>query len=881
MIGQTISHYKILDKLGEGGMGVVYEARDTKLDRLVALKFLPAHVSVNEETKARFLQEAKAVAALNHNNICTIYGVEEHESKMFFAMEYVDGGTLRDRIPFKKLDEAIAASIQIGEALQEAHSKGIVHRDIKADNIMLTSKGQIKVMDFGLAKLKGSLKLTRSSSTVGTLAYMAPEQIQGGEVDARSDIFAFGVLLFEMLTGKLPFRGEHEAAMMYSILNEEPDAIRKHIPDVSASCERILEKALEKNPEERYQSAADMVADLKRWKRGTGTVSRPAMTVPRPAETQQPVSGPSTQAGPKALLGTQNGRRLAGAVGIVTILVAAFLLFWPSGRQSSEKKTLAVLPFENQSDPAKEYFADGLTGEITTRLSSLSGLGVIARSSAREYKGTKKSIKEIGNELGIEFVLMGTVRWSGEQVRVSPELINVNSGLQVWSQTLDASASDAFALQSDIASKVASALNVNLLKPEEASLEQNLTTNAEAYDFYLQGVEYLNRGDLLADYQIAIQLLDRAINADPLFAAAHAKLSYAHSGMYWFFYDRSDERVEKSRQGAEKALSLSPNLPAAHESMGWYYYHARLDYANALREFSTALDLQPSNTEVYYGMAAVYRRQGRMEEAIEAFRRAIAGNPRSADMIRQLGETLILARRHAEAEEAFVRAADLAPDFRDVHAERVQNLLLWKGNVEEVWEVIRDGLQHGRDAQRGKYLDGVDYVASLMSGNLDRAETAVKRTGEDGWSNQFVNYPPSLLLAHIEALRGSRESSRSLYEKARVNLERAIRINPGDERSYSALGIAYAGLGRANDAVREGERGVAMLPVEKEAWRGTFRLIDLAKIHAMVGNQEKAIDLLERLLSIPAELSPVYLRLDPTWKSLRGNKRFDELIKEK
>jgi serine/threonine protein kinase len=322
MIDQTIGHYKILEKLGEGGMGVVYKAQDLKLDRLVALKFLPSHVSINEETKARFMQEAKAAAALNHANICTIHGVEEDAGQMFIVMEYVDGGTLRERIPFPKINEAISIAIQIAEALQEAHAKGIVHRDIKADNIMLTSKGQAKVMDFGLAKLKGSLKLTRTSSTVGTLGYMAPEQIQGGEVDHRSDIFSFGVLLFEMLTGRLPFRGEHEAAMVYSIVNEEPEPIQNFVPAVSPEIAHTISKALEKDPDNRYQSMQDLIVDLKRSKRDTGRVSRPTSTIPsQQFEVMEPASeGKRPSHGILRLLGF-------GAVPVLLIIVAYFVFF--------------------------------------------------------------------------------------------------------------------------------------------------------------------------------------------------------------------------------------------------------------------------------------------------------------------------------------------------------------------------------------------------------------------------------------------------------------------------------------------------------------------------------------------------------------------------
>lgn len=879
MIGSTISHYRILEKLGEGGMGVVYKAQDTKLDRLVALKFLPSHVSANEETKTRFLQEAKAAAALNHSNICTIYGVEEVESQMFIVMECVDGGTLRDRIPFAKPEDSINTAIQIGEALEEAHAKGIVHRDIKADNIMLTAKGQAKVMDFGLAKLRGSLKLTRSSSTVGTLAYMAPEQIQGGEVDSRSDLFAFGVLLFEMLTGKTPFRGEHEAAMMYSILNENPSSIRNYLPDISPACERILEKALEKSPEERYQSAADMIADLKRWKRETTGVHRPPSQPVQNAEFAHPTVAQTPGKSEHTFSFSGKNLRLAGIAGIVAVVIVGLIVLHPWTQNSTDRKTLVVLPFENQSDPSKEYFSDGITEEITTRLSGLSGLGVIARSSARTYKGSKKSVKEIGNELGVRYVLEGTVQWSGQQVRVSPELINVNSGLQVWAQTFDASVSDAFSLQSNIATKVATALDVKLLKPEEASLEQKLTTSALAYDYYLQGIEYSSRSISRPNNEIAEELFQRAIQADPSFAAAYAQLSIVHSNMYWFFYDRTPSRVDKARNAAERALALDPNLPEAHAAMGWYFYHGLLDYTNSLKEFNTALDLRPGNSDVYYGMATVYRRQGRMTEAIEAFQKAVQGNPRVADLVRQLGETMTLARLYAQADEAYGRSLALAPDIETVYAEKAKNLVLWKGDLHAAVDLIRQGKQYG-SVKEDKTLDVDAYAISTMTGNFAEAEHIVNSMAGDGFSDQFMYRPKSLLLAEISAFRGNSATAHKYFEEARHMLEHEVQLKPNDERLHSALGIAYAGLGRKDQAIREGQRGVDLLPVEKEAWRGTFRLADLAQVYVMTGNQDKAIDLLQRLLTLPSELSATYVRLDPTWKSLHGNPRFEKLLKE-
>ena len=366
MVPSVISHYKILEKLGEGGMGVVYKAQDTKLDRMVALKFLPHQLTPDESDKARFLQEAKAAAALNHNNICTIYGVDESDGTMFIAMEFIEGGTLSEKIPFAKVDDALTAAMQIGEALQEAHAKGIVHRDIKADNVMLTSKGQVKVMDFGLAKLKGSLKLTKTSSTIGTLGYMAPEQIQGGEVDNRSDIFSFGVLLFEMLTGKLPFRGDHEAAMVYSIVNDEPESLQKYIPEASPELSRIIEKALEKDPAERFQNVADMVVDLRRVKKQSTKVSR---EFARPSEFAQKSGSPSTSSPAEPLLAPQQqaGESFlakykwwvyAGVAGMVAIAVLIILFLRGNSHELNPAMTTRMLDI-----PLTDIGYPGLSGD--------------------------------------------------------------------------------------------------------------------------------------------------------------------------------------------------------------------------------------------------------------------------------------------------------------------------------------------------------------------------------------------------------------------------------------------------------------------------------------------------------------------------------------
>lgn len=885
MIGKTLSHYTILEKLGEGGMGVVYKAQDTKLDRFVALKFLPSHLSQSEQEKSRFFQEAKSASALNHPNVCTIYGIDEFEGQQFIEMELVDGVTLRHKIseaPLLSIKQVVDYGIQIAEALQEAHSKGIIHRDVKAENIMVNSKNLIKVMDFGLAKLKGSLKLTRTSSTIGTLAYMSPEQIQGIEADMRSDIFSYGVVLFELATGKMPFRGEHEAAIMYSIVNEEPENAQKVREDIPPEMLHIIKKSLEKDPDDRYQSMAEIIVDLRRLRKESTKVVRTQEFLKSDRSTSLDSVSVSAAASKLVL----SPKYVIGAVGIV-LLVAALLLFRDAiggiFGAANEKKIIVVLPFENLGPTDKEYFVDGMTDEVTSRLSSLSGLRVIARSSATQYKNTAKSFQQIGNELGVNYILQGTVRWeaiNGEtHVRVNPTLINVHDGTQVWSQSMESVLSSAFKLQSDIASRVASAMDIALAKTEQKSLESSLTENSEAYDYYLQALNYSNRSSSPSDMEISIRLLEKAIRIDPSFAAAYAALARINAATYWFFYDRSARRVEMARTAAEKALEIAPDLSESHEAMGWYYYHTQLDYDNALKQFALALQYRPNNSFVYYGIASVQRRQGNMRGAVESYTKAISGNPRAADIIRQRGETQILLREYEEAEMNFRKALELTPDVTAIYWEQMKNMLLWRGDVAGLREVLRTAQRLGKVDEMDKLLIYMGYYVESINGNYSAAIRELENCGTPELLKSQFEYAPTVMLrADIERLRGKSADAKKYYDSARIMIEQKIQLNPKDERLYGALGLTLAYLGKNDEAVRAGQRGVELLPVEKEAWRGSFRLIDLARIYAITGNHEKAMDLLERLLSMPSEISTVFLKVDPNWKILQNNKRFQHLI---
>jgi TolB-like protein/Flp pilus assembly protein TadD/predicted Ser/Thr protein kinase len=537
MIGQTVSHYTILEKLGEGGMGVVYKAEDTRLKRIVALKFLPQHLTSTTEDRARFLQEAQAAAMLNHPNICTIHAIEEHEGRQFIDMEFVDGASLRTLLPVKSLPEALAYAKQIGDALQEAHSHGVVHRDVKCDNIVINAKRQAKVMDFGLAKFKGAANLTRTSSTVGTTAYMAPEQLLGGEADARSDIFSFGVVFYEMLAGRKPFRGEHEAAMSYSIVNEEPTPLTAHRGDLPAGLMAIVEKMLKKNPDERYQSVDRILADL------------------------------------AGITGAAEAPKEAGIT------------------------SLAVLAFEDMSSGKdQDYLCEGLAEELINALTKVGKLRVSARTSAFAFKGKQMDMREIGRKLGVQAVLEGSVRKAGSRLRISAQLISVADGYHIWSERYDRELRDVFEIQDEIADNIVRALKLVLTEQEKVSVDLPQTSVVEAYEYYLRGRRLFHAAKRNQDE--AIQMFTRATELDPRYALAYCGLADCHSWRY-LYHKAAETVLAEAEKASRMAIELQPNLAEAHASLG-LAVSLRKAYDEAEREFARAISLDPKNFEAHY-----------------------------------------------------------------------------------------------------------------------------------------------------------------------------------------------------------------------------------------------------------------------------------------
>ena len=708
--GTRIGAYEILGPLGAGGMGVVYRARDTRLDRTVALKFLPPELTRDPQAKERFLREARVAASLDHPNVCTIYEVGEApdvDAAVFIAMAHYGGETLKQRIGRGPLDmpDALDIAIQTARGLGKAHAAGIVHRDVKPANLIVTEDGLVKILDFGVAKLANEAGLTQTGTTLGTVAYMSPEQAAGGEVDGRSDLWALGVVLYEMLAGRTPFAGEGPQAVIHNLLNTEPLPLATARSDLAPAVDSLVRRALSKDPRQRHQQAAALANELQ-------TIRRELQT---------------------AAFGT-------------------------AAAASGATPSIAVLPFANMSsDPEQEYFCDGLAEELIDALARLEGLKVVARTSTFQFKGQAQDIRRIGEQLGVETVLEGSVRKAGHRLRITAQLINVSDGYHLWSERYDRTMDDVFAVQEEIAQAIVERLKVKLVGESDAPLVTVSTTNLEAYDLLLEGRHHMMRFTARG-FDRAMECYERALAIEPRYAPAHAGVSFVHSSRSAFGLSSPHDAQPKAREAAERALAADPGCAEAVSELAEVRSGYDWDWVGAEREYRRALELGPGSAIVHIEFGFFLAKEGRMDEGLTESTRGCELDPLSPMGNAMLALSLLYAGRVDEA----VAQARKTLDLESHNVLGLWSLAMALLAADRADDAV-SALEDGRESIAGdRFAEGLLGQGYARVGRVDEARAILT-----GWKQQRqIGYRSALGPAWIHVGLDEVDEAMASFEQA-------------------------------------------------------------------------------------------------------------------
>ncbi|HET6576984.1 MAG TPA: protein kinase [Gemmatimonadales bacterium] len=847
--------------LGRGGTASVYLAHDIRHDRHVALKVVHPELAAGVEAE-RFLREIRFVARLSHPHILPLFDSGQADELLYYVMPYLRGESLRRRLQREHrlpLPVALGIAREVALALDYAHRHGLIHRDVKPENILLED-GQAVVADFGVAaamEVAGDERLTESGRVVGTPAYMSPEQAGGeGPLDGRSDIYGLGCVLYEMLGGEPPFTGVTPQGVMIQQIVAPPPPLRARRPDVPQAVLQALERSLAKQPAQRFATPAEFAAALEQAgsSGGHGAVTH----------------------------GRRRSRRLAALGTVAALIVALALAFGLArrGEQHPETMAIAVLPFQNLGAAEDGYFTDGITEEITSRLAMLPSLAVISRTSADQYRRSEKPLKQIGRELGADYILEGSVRWEktpgqASRVRVTPQLIRVSDDRHLWAGRYDETLEQVFTVQSRIAEQVATALDLALQPPHHAVLAARPTADLRAYDFYLRGNEYFTRAGDPGGLRTAEQMYTRATELDPSFALAFARLARSHIWQFHLFSDRTEARLALARRAADSALALQPRLPEAHLAQGQIHYWGELDYPKALEEFRIALAGDPGNGDLAWARGLVERRLGQWGQARADLERAVQLDPRSLVKSLDLFELHLRRREYAEAERYVDRALELEPDS-PAYIYKALLIVARDGDLAAATAVLNEGMRRAGTASIAFWVPQFDFGAALWRGMDDAMRAAVKGLTLDRFASDSAGY--YLARARTRRFDGDARAARVYFDSAARILERRSRARPDDPALHASLALAQAGLGRREDAIREGRRAVELRPASKDTWYGVDMLRNLAVVYATLGEADSTVTQLRTLLAVPSWISVPLLRVDPTWDGVREDPGFRALV---
>ena len=864
-----LGNYQILDEIGHGGMGVIYRARQRHSRRIVALKRILAYEADSQKTLIRFRREAQAVASLDHPNIVPIYEVgEDEDGRPFFSMKFAAGGSLRDAAPSLRSEpfRSVALIAKVARAVQYAHAQGILHRDLKPGNILLDGRGEPLVSDFGLAKwFDTASDVTRTLTIFGTPGYIAPEQAKGPEASLKpsTDVYSLGAILFYLLTGRPPFLGEHVLAVIQQATEKPAPKLRSLAPTLDRDLETICAKCLQREPNARYCSTGDLAEDLERWLAGRPIIARP---VSAPVRT------------------FRWSRRNPVAAGMAVLLLALGtalgIMIWKGGLHHRRPNiAIAVLPFENLSQTKESaFFADGIQDGILTKLGRVADIRVISRTSVMAYRGARNT-RQIGRALNVSHLLKGSVRWEAGRIHLSAQLIDTRTDNQVWAEEYDQDLANVFLTQSEIAREVADQLEAKVSAVEKAAIEEPPTSDLVAYDFYLRARDLLLTlfsSRAMADLLQAADLLDQAVARDPSFFQAYCQLAYTHDQLYFFGFDHTPARLALAEAAIQASFRLRPEAGEAHLARAENLYRGYLDYEGALAELAAASQTLPNSPRVFALKGYIERRQGLWEESIRNLEHAIDLDPRNFFMLQQIAISYGVLRRYAEEKSVLDRALSIMPNDVDTKVARASVEFHWKADAQSLRETI-DSIRATDPAALPNIAN--DWLScALAERDVAAAKDALNAFGETPLTDYAVHLNRPLVEGVIARMTNDEETARAAFTTARVEQEKAVQAQPNYAPPLCVLGLIDAGLGRKEEALREGRRAVELLPVVKDAINGPLMIAYLAMIAAWVGEKNLACEQLAIAIRPPSTVSYGQLKLLPFWDPLRKNPCFEKIV---